>query len=66
MLRYCSLFSGSSGNCTYVGNAEGGILLLTTHDVMELQLCDAWYIIKDGVLVPFVYDGDLNKLVESL
>lgn len=27
MLRYCSLFSGSSGNCTYVGTAEGGILL---------------------------------------
>lgn len=27
MLRYCSLFSGSSGNCTYVGTAEGGLLL---------------------------------------
>lgn len=46
--------------------AAGGILLLTTHDVMELQLCDAWYIIKDGVLVPFTFDGDINKLVESL
>ena len=46
--------------------AAGGILLLTTHDVLELQLCDAWYIIKNGVLVPFAFDGDLNKLVESL
>lgn len=46
--------------------AAGGLLLLTTHDVLELQLCDAWYIIKDGVLVPFCFDGDLNKLVESL
>ena len=27
MLRYCSLFSGSGGNCTYVGTAEGGILV---------------------------------------
>lgn len=27
MLRYCSLFSGSSGNCTYVGTAEGGLLI---------------------------------------
>ncbi len=27
MLRYCSLFSGSSGNCTYVGTADGGVLL---------------------------------------
>lgn len=46
--------------------AEGGILLLTTHDVMELDLCDEWYIIKDGVLVPFVFDGDVEKLVKSL
>ena len=28
--------------------------------------CDAWYIIKDGVLVPFSFDGDLQKLVQSL
>ncbi len=27
MLRYCALFSGSNGNCTYVGTAEGGLLL---------------------------------------
>ena len=45
---------------------NGGILLLTTHDVLELQLCDAWYIIQDGVLVPFHYDGNVQKLVESL
>lgn len=44
----------------------GGILLLTTHDAQELALCDAWYIIKDGVLVPFQYDGDIRKITESL
>lgn len=44
----------------------GGLLLLTTHDIMELELCDAWYIIKDGRLVPFEYDGNIRKLVESL
>lgn len=27
MLRYCSLFSGSSGNCTYVGTGDGGVLI---------------------------------------
>lgn len=27
MLRYCSLFSGSSGNSTYVGTADAGILI---------------------------------------
>lgn len=45
---------------------NGGILLLTTHDVMELDLCDAWYIIQDGVLIPFVYNGKVQELVESL
>lgn len=44
----------------------GGLLLLTTHDVLELTMCDAWYIIKDGVLMPFHYDGDIEKLVKSL
>lgn len=27
MMRYCPLFSGSTGNCTYVGTADGGILI---------------------------------------
>lgn len=44
----------------------GGLLLLTTHDVMELDLCDEWYIIKDGVLEEFFFDGDVKKLVASL
>lgn len=45
---------------------NGGILLLTTHDAMELDLCDEWFIIQDGVLVPFNFDGNIQKLVESL
>lgn len=45
---------------------SGGILLLTTHDVLELDLCDRWYIVKDGVLESFEYDGNLRTLVESL
>ena len=46
--------------------AQGGTLLLTTHDVMELDLCDEWYIIKDGVNTPFVFDGNVEKLVQML
>lgn len=54
--------------CAYLRTYKqsGGILLLTTHEESELSLCDAWYIMKDGVLVPFVYDGDMGKLVRSL
>lgn len=44
----------------------GGILLLTTHDVTELALCDRLYILREGRLVPYVYDGDPEKLSESL
>ena len=45
---------------------DGGTIVLTTHDVLELELCDSWYILKDGVLTPFSYDGDVTKLVERL
>lgn len=45
---------------------SGGLLLLTTHDVLELELCDAWYIIRNGVLEPYQYDGNLQNLIESL
>lgn len=44
----------------------GGVVIIASHDVMELELCDVWYIMKDGVLCEFDYDGDLGRLVENL
>lgn len=44
----------------------GGIVLLTTHDVQDLSLCDAFYILKDGCLHPYAYDGDFHRLTEAL
>ena len=44
----------------------GGIAILVTHDIMELDLCDKLYILKDGRLFPFEYDGNVENLVESL
>lgn len=44
----------------------GGIVLIATHDMMELTLCDECYIIKNGVVIPFDYTGDIEKLVKSL
>lgn len=46
--------------------AEGGILLLATHDLQELALCDQCYILKQGVLTPYQYDGDIHRLAGSL
>lgn len=43
---------------------KGGILILVTHDMLEL--CDRWYILKDGVLNPFQYDGNPDAVVKSL
>lgn len=45
---------------------SGGILLLTTHEESELKLCDRWYLLKDGCLNPYDYNGDIARLVESL
>jgi len=42
--------------------AAGGIVLLATHDVYELQLCDTIHVLKDGVLQP--YTG--RRLAEDL
>lgn len=46
--------------------AEGGIVLLATHDMQELELCDQCYILKEGVLEAYQYDGDLHQLAGKL
>lgn len=46
--------------------AQGGIVLLATHDAQEIEICDAWYILKQGRLVPYQYDGNIHYLVGSL
>jgi len=45
---------------------NGNIIILTTHDESELSLCDTWFILKDGYLEPFVYDGNIHRLVGQL
>jgi len=54
--------------CHYLDTYKrsGGILLLTTHDVGELALCDRLYILREGRLAPYVYDGDPDKLAGML
>ena len=45
---------------------SGGILLLATHDLSEIELCDQLYILREGSLIPYTYDGNPSKLVENL
>ena len=45
---------------------NGGIILLATHDLHEIPICDKLYILKDGILNSFDYDGNIHRLVGSL
>lgn len=42
MMRYCSLFSGSSGNCTYIATGDSGLLVDTGVSAKRIQqaLCE--------------------------
>ncbi len=45
---------------------SGGIIILATHDIQELPLCDDLYILKNGVLTPYTFDGNINRLAGNL
>ena len=44
----------------------GGILILVTHDVLELELCDRCYSLKSGKLNEARFTGDTKSLVDSI
>ncbi len=45
---------------------SGGSVLITTHDTSELEVCDEIYLLKDGRLVSYDFDGDVEKLAGCL
>lgn len=45
---------------------EGGTVLLTTHDAQDLELCDEYYILKQGALFHYQYDGNIHRLAGNL
>ncbi len=46
--------------------AAGKIVILSTHEPQELAMCDRIYILKDGVLNPCEYSGDIGELAERI
>lgn len=54
------------GNYLKDFKAHGGSIILATHDVQEIELCDVWYILKNGMLEPYLYDGNVHHLVGKL
>lgn len=45
---------------------QGGTILLATHDVQELPLCDEILIMKNGRMKKYQYDGNIHHLVGKL
>ena len=45
---------------------RGGIVILSTHDVQEINVCSARYMLRDGMASLYPYDGDVKQLVEDL
>ena len=43
-----------------------GTVFLATHDAQELLLCDELYILKEGSLQKYDYDGNIHHLAGSL
>lgn len=45
---------------------NGGIIILATHDTQEIEMCDEIYIMKNGQMTKYDYDGNVHRLVGSL
>ena len=46
--------------------ARGGLILIATHDLMELQCCDRVWLLRGGTVSAYDYDGDMRRLSETL
>ena len=45
---------------------RGGVVILSTHDVQEIGVCSARYMLRGGEAQPYAFDGDVQRLVEDL
>ena len=46
--------------------SNGGILILATHEISELEFCSRCYILKQGTLIPYDKDKNLNSLLDAI
>lgn len=44
----------------------GNIVLIATHEEREIKLCDKLFILKNGILIPLKYDGNIHQLAGKL
>ncbi len=46
--------------------ARGGLILLATHDLRELETCSRCYMLRGGVAERYDYDGNAQRLAREL
>ena len=46
--------------------AAGGIVLLATHDLRQIEFCQRLYLLKKGETAPYDFRGDVPTLLEDL
>ena len=45
---------------------RGGLILLATHDLRELETCTRCVLLRGGIAEPYIYDGDARALAREL
>ena len=45
---------------------QGGSMIIATHELQEIELCDKCFILKDGVVHPYDFKGDYSELAGLL
>ena len=44
----------------------GNTIILTTHEEREIKFCDRLYILKNGMLSSYVYDGNIHHVADAV
>ena len=46
--------------------SAGNIVIIATHEEPEIALCDHIFLLRNGTLTEFEYNGDLNALLKGM
>ena len=46
--------------------SQGNLILIATHEEREIALCDQLFLLKNGILSPLSYQGDIHQIAKAL
>lgn len=46
--------------------SQGNLILIATHEEREIALCDQLFLLKNGILSPLSYEGDIHQIADAL